>query len=336
MRAPRLAFAELSIAFLNPHQFYPNGNQRLSPSGPGGFLSNCYHGEIVPLSNLCGTRVRFHDSPQRLRRRDLAGSRSSSSTSSTRHGIQHIEFRAIHGTNVLDLSPRPARGVPRSLAIARVRPERHRLADRQDPDHRAVRRAPRAVRPGSRAGRLLRDAPDPDLQLLHPSGRRPGRAPDEVMTRMAELASRAADRGVTLLARERERDLRRHRRARSRPARDRRLPGPRRMPSTRPTTWRSASRSTRPGTCSDRGSSTSTSRTTTQRRTSTFPPAKATARFPACSNRRPRARLRWLRGARAAPGRRRAVVRLHRPRAVRRRRRRPQGHPRRTRRSPYA
>ena len=77
----------------------------------------------------------------------------------TRHGIRHIEFRAIHGTNVLDLRDAQHEEFRALLRRARVRPQRDRLADRQDPDHRAVRAPPGAVRPGPGPGRLLRDAP---------------------------------------------------------------------------------------------------------------------------------------------------------------------------------
>ena len=66
----------------------------------------------------------------------------------TAHGIKHIEFRAIHGTNVLDLTDDQHAEFRDLLRCARVRFERDRLADRQDPDHRAVRRA---SRPGSTA-----------------------------------------------------------------------------------------------------------------------------------------------------------------------------------------
>ena len=222
----------------------------MSPPGPGGFLSNCYHGEDRSPCNLRGIRVRFDDSPQRLRRRDLAGPRSSSSTSSpgtasstsssarstgptswTSSDAQHEEFREL-------------------LAIARVRPERHRLADRQDQDHRAVRRAPAAVRPGPGPGRLLRDArgSGSSASTSPPATTRPrtgrGHAPDG-----RARPPRGRPRGHAA-AREREGDLRRHRRRGFATSSRRSIRRPSATPSTRPITSRSASRSTRPGTCS--------------------------------------------------------------------------------------
>ena len=58
------------------------------------------------------------------------------------HGIKHIEFRAIHGTNVLDLSHEQHTEFRDLLRARGFGLERDRLADRQDPDRRAVRRAP--------------------------------------------------------------------------------------------------------------------------------------------------------------------------------------------------
>ena len=140
---------------------------------------------------------------------------------------------------------------------------------------------------------------------------------------MGELARRAGRPRGHAAAREREGHLRRHRGARRRPPRDGRLPGP--GPRLRPGQLRGGRPARRRGLgpAPHRGSSISTSRTTTRRRTATCPPARATARFPSLLERGRRGRVRWLLRARAAPGRRRALVRLHRPRAVRRRGRRP-------------
>ena len=68
------------------------------------------------------------------------------------HGIKYIEFRAIHGTNVLDLSEDQHAEFRDSAAVPRLRLERDRLADRQDPDQRAIRRTPRTVRSGHGPG----------------------------------------------------------------------------------------------------------------------------------------------------------------------------------------
>ena len=54
------------------------------------------------------------------------------------HGINFIEFRAIHGTNVLDLSESQHADLSRAAAGTRIRIERDRLAHRQGVDHRAV------------------------------------------------------------------------------------------------------------------------------------------------------------------------------------------------------
>ena len=56
-----------------------------------------------------------------------------------------------------------------------------------------------------------------------PPGDDPAMHREAVLSRMAELARRAADRGITLVPREREGDLRRHRGPRRRHARDGRL-----------------------------------------------------------------------------------------------------------------
>jgi sugar phosphate isomerase/epimerase len=117
----------------------------------------------------------------------------------TRHGVKNIEFRAIHGTNVLD------------------------LADEQHDAFRAMLREAgfglSAI--GSPIGKIKITEPfEPhldrfaialDLADFHdcprirvfsfyiPPGDDPEAHRDEVMARMAELARRAADRGVTLM-----------------------------------------------------------------------------------------------------------------------------------------
>lgn len=115
------------------------------------------------------------------------------------HGIRHIEFRAIHGTNVLD------------------------LGDAQHDEFRAMLRARgfglSAI--GSPVGKIKIDEPfEPHLDRCDraielagfyqaprvrifsfyiPVGDDPARHRDEVMRRMAEIARRAHARGVTLL-----------------------------------------------------------------------------------------------------------------------------------------
>lgn len=116
-----------------------------------------------------------------------------------RHGVMNIEFRAIHGTNVLDLS------------------------DEQHDAFRAMLREAgfglSAI--GSPIGKIKVNEPfDPHLDRFAraldladfyecprirvfsfyiPAGDDPAAHRDEVMARMAELARRAADRGVTLM-----------------------------------------------------------------------------------------------------------------------------------------
>ena len=114
------------------------------------------------------------------------------------HGIRHIEFRSIHGVNVLDLS------------------------DAQHQEFRALLRARgfglSAI--GSPCGKIKITEPfEPHLQRFEkamaiadyydapririfsfymPPGEDPSPHRDEVIRRMAELARRASDRGVTL------------------------------------------------------------------------------------------------------------------------------------------
>jgi sugar phosphate isomerase/epimerase len=115
------------------------------------------------------------------------------------HGIRHIEFRSIHGTNVLDLS------------------------DAQHSEFRELLRSRgfglSAI--GSPIGKIKIDEPfEPHLQRFEkalnlaayygtprvrvfsfymPPGEPPARFRDEVLHRMAELARFAAGRGVTLV-----------------------------------------------------------------------------------------------------------------------------------------
>ena len=75
-----------------------------------------------------------------------------------------------------DQRPRPDRRAGRRVQDAPrprgVQARRHRLADRQGPDRRAVRPAPGQVQPGDRAVQGVRHAEHPHLQLL-PAGDNP-------------------------------------------------------------------------------------------------------------------------------------------------------------------
>src|SRR5258708_1406703 len=117
----------------------------------------------------------------------------------SQHGIRHIEFRAIHGTNVLDLSEAQheefrtllrSRGFGLSALgspIGKIKP-----TDAFEPHL-------------ERFGRAL-DLADfyetPRIRIFSfyiPAGDDPARHRDEVMRRMTEIARRATERGVTLM-----------------------------------------------------------------------------------------------------------------------------------------
>jgi 3-dehydroshikimate dehydratase len=116
-----------------------------------------------------------------------------------RHGIHHVEFRAIHGTNVLDLSHAQheeflgllrSRGFGLSAIGSPI--GKIRITEPFD-EHLA------------RFGRAL-DLADfyetPRIRVFSfyiPPGDDPAAHRPEVMNRMTELARRSADRGVTLL-----------------------------------------------------------------------------------------------------------------------------------------
>jgi len=115
------------------------------------------------------------------------------------HGIRHIEFRAIHGTNVLDLGEAQheefralldSRGFGLSALGSPI--GKIKVVDPFDPH---LERFARAL-----------DLADfyrtPRIRIFSfyiPAGDDPATHRDEVMTRMGELARRANDRGVTLL-----------------------------------------------------------------------------------------------------------------------------------------
>jgi 3-dehydroshikimate dehydratase len=116
-----------------------------------------------------------------------------------RHGIHHVEFRAIHGTNVLDLSPAQhdefrtllrSRGFGLSAIGSPI--GKIRITEPFD-DHLAR---------FTRALDLADFYETPRIRVFSfyiPPGDDPAAHRTEVMNRMTELASRAADRGVTLL-----------------------------------------------------------------------------------------------------------------------------------------
>jgi 3-dehydroshikimate dehydratase len=116
-----------------------------------------------------------------------------------RHGIHHLEFRAIHGTNVLDLSP-----AQHEEFRALLRSRGFGLSAIGSPIGKI-----RITEPfGEHLARFTRalDLADfyetPRIRVFSfyiPPGDDPDAHRPEVMTRMTELARRAADRGVTLL-----------------------------------------------------------------------------------------------------------------------------------------
>jgi sugar phosphate isomerase/epimerase len=117
----------------------------------------------------------------------------------SQHGIRHIEFRAIHGTNVLDLGD-----AQHDEFRALLRSHGFGLSALGSPVGKIKVNDP--FNPHlERFGRAL-DLADfyetPRIRIFSfyiPAGDDPGRHRDEVMKRMAELARRASDRGVTLL-----------------------------------------------------------------------------------------------------------------------------------------
>ena len=247
----------------------------------------------------------------------------------TRHGIKAIEFRAIHGTNVLDLTDAQHaefRGLlaARGFGLSAIGSPIGKIRITEP-----FERAPRAVRAGHGPGRLLPGPADPGLQLLHAAGRRPGLAsrrgdptawpswPVARPTAGSPCSSRTR-RGSTATP------------PPASPTSSRRsIPRRCGTPSTRPITSRSASRSTRPGPGSGTSSGISTSRTTTRSSSATCRPAPATARSPACSQEAVDAGYDGFCVLEPHLDHRRALVGLHGPGTVRRGRRRPQGHPRR-------
>ena len=92
-------------------------------------------------------------------------------------GLKYIEIRSAWGTNILDLDADQLDEVQQIPGRARSAGLQHRLADRQDQDRRRLRPHLERMRHAAEVARLLRRAVHPDLLVLHPRGRRPGRPP---------------------------------------------------------------------------------------------------------------------------------------------------------------
>jgi sugar phosphate isomerase/epimerase len=115
------------------------------------------------------------------------------------HGIRHIEFRAIHGTNVLDLGDAQheefrallrSRGFGLSALGSPV--GKIKVSDPFEPHLERF----------NRALELAEFYQAPRIRIFSyyiPPGDDPASHRDEVMRRMSEIARRAADRGVTLM-----------------------------------------------------------------------------------------------------------------------------------------
>jgi sugar phosphate isomerase/epimerase len=117
----------------------------------------------------------------------------------SQHGIRHIEFRAIHGTNVLDLSEAQHaefRDLLRSrgFGLSAIGSPVGKIKITDPFDHHLQR--------FEVAMRLAEFYEAPRIRIFSyymPPGEDPSPYRDEVMQRMDELARRAYDRGVTLL-----------------------------------------------------------------------------------------------------------------------------------------
>jgi sugar phosphate isomerase/epimerase len=117
----------------------------------------------------------------------------------SRHGIRHIEFRAIHGTNVLDLSDGQheefrALLASRGFGLSAIGSPIGKIRITESFDAHLVR--------FERALELADFYATPRIRVFSyymPPSDDPGRHRDEVIARMVELARRAAARGVTLL-----------------------------------------------------------------------------------------------------------------------------------------
>lgn len=117
----------------------------------------------------------------------------------SQHGIRHIEFRAIHSTNVLDLGD-AQHEVFRALLHSR----RFGLSALGSPVGKIKVNDPFEphLERFERALELAEFYQTPRIRIFSyyiPPGDDPSSHRDEVMRRMSEVARRAADRGVTLM-----------------------------------------------------------------------------------------------------------------------------------------
>jgi sugar phosphate isomerase/epimerase len=116
-----------------------------------------------------------------------------------RHGVKNIEFRAIHGTNVLDLSDEQ-----HEAFRAMLRDAGFGLSAIGSPigKIKVVEPFEPHLERFSRALDLAEFYECPRIRVFSfyiPAGDAPEAHREEVMARMAELARRAADRGATLM-----------------------------------------------------------------------------------------------------------------------------------------
>ncbi len=115
------------------------------------------------------------------------------------HGIRAIEFRAIHGTNVLDLSEAQHAAfrdllVSRGFELSAIGSPIGKIRI-TDPFGEHLQRFERAME-------LAEFYEAPRIRIFSfymPPGDDPASHRDEVLARMSELARRASDRGITLL-----------------------------------------------------------------------------------------------------------------------------------------
>ena len=117
----------------------------------------------------------------------------------TKHGVHSIEFRAIHGTNVLDLSDAhhsefrtllQARGIGLSAIGSPI--GKIKITEPFEPH---LQRFEKALAVADYYG-------TPRIRIFSfymPPAEQPETYRDEVMKRMSELAARATDRGISLL-----------------------------------------------------------------------------------------------------------------------------------------
>jgi sugar phosphate isomerase/epimerase len=116
-----------------------------------------------------------------------------------RHGIFHVEFRSIHGTNVLDLTEAQHAAFrdllrTRGFGLSAIGSPIGKIKV-HEPFEPHLRRFDRALELAEFYGA-------PRIRIFSyylPEGQDPALFRDEVMRRMAEKARIAADRGVTLL-----------------------------------------------------------------------------------------------------------------------------------------